>query len=325
MAEHEHQPNLAKEFVKPAFDLSETFIQRWDIQARQLENGRYVCIHKPLKTQHLMSHLQGDITLGTYVLDRDSKCRFVVFDADDDESFINLVESSRQFQSDNMKPYLETSRRGGHLWLFFSQPIAGVNARQFGSGVILAHEISNVELFPKQDQLAKGPGSLVRLPFGFHKLTKRRYPFISREGKRIAPSVREQINILADSETVPVDAFEKYCSLVDESPLKSSFTPSEDIPQMLSDQIKQNVSVFEFVSQYVDLKPTNWGGIGLCPFHDDHNPSFSVNDAENYWCCFAGCGGGSVIDFWMKWRGCGFVSTIRELASIILGSNYTVF
>jgi hypothetical protein len=59
----------------------------------------------------------------------------------------------------------------------------------------------------------------------------------------------------------------------------------------------------EFVSQYVDLKPTARGAIGLCPFHDDHHPSFGVNDEGNYWHCFAGCGGGSVIDFWMKWQG----------------------
>jgi DNA primase len=35
----------------------------------------------------------------------------------------------------------------------------------------------------------------------------------------------------------------------------------------------------------------------LCQFHYDHNPSFGVNDAEYCWHCFAGCGGGSVIDF----------------------------
>jgi DNA primase len=87
---------------------------------------------------------------------------------------------------------------------------------------------------------------------------------------------------------------------------------------MVSEKIKASVTVLEFVSQYIDLKPTPGGAIGLCPFHDDHHPSFGVNEAGNYWNCFAGCGGGSVIDFWIKWRGCDFTMAIRELAEMLL-------
>jgi DNA primase len=78
------------------------------------------------------------------------------------------------------------------------------------------------------------------------------------------------------------------------------------------------VTVLGFVSQYVDLKPTGSGAIGLCPFHDDHRPSFGVNDESNYWHCFAGCGGGSVIDFWMRWRECDFTTAVKELAEMVL-------
>ncbi len=49
--------------------------------------------------------------------------------------------------------------------------------------------------------------------------------------------------------------------------------------------------------------PTGNGDIGLCRFDDDHNPSFRVNDKSNYWNCWTGCSGGSVVDFWIKWRG----------------------
>ena len=72
------------------------------------------------------------------------------------------------------------------------------------------------------------------------------------------------------------------------------------------------------VSQYVDLKPTASGAVGLCPFHDDHHPSFGVNDEGNYWNCWAGCGGGSVIDWWMKWRRCDFTTAVKELAEMVL-------
>ena len=58
--------------------LGKRFVQRWDLQSRHLEDGRYVCIHKPLHTGHLMAHLKGEITLGIYVLDENSKARFCI-------------------------------------------------------------------------------------------------------------------------------------------------------------------------------------------------------------------------------------------------------
>ena len=55
-----------------ATSLGATFIQRWDIYARQREDGSYVCVYQPLQDYHLQAHLQGELTLGAYVLDRES-------------------------------------------------------------------------------------------------------------------------------------------------------------------------------------------------------------------------------------------------------------
>jgi hypothetical protein len=92
----------------------------------------------------------------------------------------------------------------------------------------------------------------------------------------------------------------------------------EELASTLSERIKAKLTVLEFVSQYVDLKPTASGDIGLCPFHDDHHPSFGVNEEGNYCHCFAGCSGGAVIDSWMKWRKCDFTTAVRELAGMVL-------
>ena len=59
-------------------------------------------------------------------------------------------------------------------------------------------------------------------------------------------------------------------------------------------------------------------GAGLCPFHEDQHMSFSVNAERNYWHCFSGCGGGSIIDFWMKWQDCDFKTAVKELAVMLL-------
>ena len=86
----------------------------------------------------------------------------------------------------------------------------------------------------------------------------------------------------------------------------------------MSTEIKEAVSVREFILRYVELSPK---GLGQCPFHDDNVASFNVNDEHNFWHCFA-CGtGGSVIDFWMQMQDCDFVTAVHELREMVLVEN----
>ncbi|MGD8967986.1 MAG: CHC2 zinc finger domain-containing protein [Anaerolineae bacterium] len=87
--------------------------------------------------------------------------------------------------------------------------------------------------------------------------------------------------------------------------------PPEAQTDKLSERTKAGATVPEFVSQYDDLRPTVSGAIGLCRFHFDHHPSLGVNEEENYWHFITGCGGESVIDFWMKWKGCEFAAAVN--------------
>jgi hypothetical protein len=206
----------------------------------------------------------------------------------------------------------------GSIRLFLAQAIAGRNARSFGQGLLAAHRIEGVESFPKQDELADGPGSLIRMPFGVHRLTSRCYGFYTADGVPLAGSIRGQIYAFGTPQTVPEAAFEAYRSFVLPQPAAAVTEPPGELAGTVSERIKASMTVLEFVSQYVDLKPTASGAVGLCPFHDDHHPSFGVNTEGNYWHCFAGCGGGSVIDFWMKWRKCDFATAVRELAEMVL-------
>jgi hypothetical protein len=305
------------ELSRPALVLAQRFVQRWDLHARQLDDGSYVCVHEPLNVGHLLDHLRGEITLGAYLLDQENQARFLVLDADDAQAWERLGHLARALAEENVPAYLENSRRGGHLWLFLAQAVDGREVRAFGRGLLAAHRIEGVELYPKQDQL-DGPGSLIRMPFGVHRLTGRRYGFYTVDGSPLAPSIREQIYALKTPETVPEAAFEAYRSFVPPQPAAVVAEPPEELTGTLSERIKASVTVLEFVSRYVDLKPTASGAVGLCPFHDDHHPSFGVNVEGNYWHCFAGCGGGSVIDFYMKWRKCDFTTAVKELAEMVL-------
>ena len=299
--------------------LARVFIQRWDCYPQQLSDGRYVCMKKPLTTSLLIDHLAGKLTLGTYLLNRRSEAKFIVLDADDDAHFSLLSQATAKLAGEGAPGYLEKSRRGGHLWLFFAHTISGRDARAFGKGIIQTYELGRVELYPKQDKLTSGPGSLIRLPFGVHQKSGKRYGFMTPDSEPLSTTIHEQIKSLSRPRVVSEAAFEAYQSVSSRSIEPKALKVSVSNAETVSMRIKESVSVLEFVSQYIDLDER---GMGHCPFHDDEHPSFGVNDKRNYWHCFAGCGGGSVIDFWAKWRErqgeeAGFVSTISELVDML--------
>ena len=291
--------------------LSTRFIQRRDLYARQLDDGRYFCVRKPLEETHLIAHLNGKLTLGTYVLDQDSQARFAVIDADDDLQLARLANISMSLARRGTPSYLEASRRGGHLWLFFAQSIPGEVARAFGQSILKSHDLIGIELFPKQDKLGDGPGSLIRLPFGIHRKNGQRYGFVTPRGEPIATTFAEQLHILSNPRTVGETALDDFMRQRKASMQNPALGKNEMVRDTLSEQIKRSMTVLDFVGQYVELSPA---GRGRCPFHDDQHFSFSVNADKNYWHCFAGCGGGSIIDFWMKWQGVDFRQAVKELA-----------
>jgi len=54
--------------------------------------------------------------------------------------------------------------------------------------------------------------------------------------------------------------------------------------------------------------------MGNCPFHEERTPSFAIYPETNSWNCFAGCGGGDVITFYMKLNKCNFETALEALS-----------
>ena len=80
------------------------------------------------------------------------------------------------------------------------------------------------------------------------------------------------------------------------------------------DEIRQSNDIVDVISQYMNLKRSGRNYFGLCPFHNEKSPSFSVSPDKQIFHCF-GCGvGGNVITFIMKIEGCGFVEAVQILA-----------
>ena len=65
------------------------------------------------------------------------------------------------------------------------------------------------------------------------------------------------------------------------------------------EKVKRNVDIVDFISRYTDeIKRTHGDKyITKCPLHDDNSPSMSIDREKGLWNCFAGCGGGDIIEF----------------------------
>lgn len=86
------------------------------------------------------------------------------------------------------------------------------------------------------------------------------------------------------------------------------------IPPHIIDEVRFATDIVSVVSDYVTLKKSGRNYFGLCPFHSEKSPSFSVNADKQIFHCF-GCGaGGSAFAFVQKIEGIGFPEAVRSLA-----------
>ena len=86
------------------------------------------------------------------------------------------------------------------------------------------------------------------------------------------------------------------------------------IPQTFIQELIARADVVEIVGRYVQLKKGGANYMGLCPFHGEKSPSFSVSPAKQFYHCF-GCGkNGNAISFLMEHAGMTFIEAVKDLA-----------
>ena len=91
-------------------------------------------------------------------------------------------------------------------------------------------------------------------------------------------------------------------------------TARSGIPPATLQQIRDSVDIVDVVSRYIALSKTGQNLRGLCPFHQEKTPSFTVTPARQMFYCF-GCGaGGDIFTFLMRREGLGFLEAVEDLA-----------
>ena len=87
------------------------------------------------------------------------------------------------------------------------------------------------------------------------------------------------------------------------------------IPESFKQNLLNRIDIVDVISRYVQLKKGGANYLGLCPFHNEKTPSFSVSPAKQFYHCF-GCGvHGNAIGFLMAYSALGYVDAVKELAA----------
>jgi hypothetical protein len=143
---------------------------------------------RQLSVQTIREHLSGRLTIGIYALNpKTQRSKWVAIDADYDNALEDLLKLQWELLQDGIEAALEKSRRGGHLWIFASQPLLAEQCRVYIYNLALRLKVpvkgggrlvDGIEVFPRQDRL--GPdefGNAIRGPLGVHRVTGKRYWF----------------------------------------------------------------------------------------------------------------------------------------------------
>ena len=86
------------------------------------------------------------------------------------------------------------------------------------------------------------------------------------------------------------------------------------IPQDIIERVRDSADIVDVVSQYVDLKQRGPNFFGLCPFHNEKTPSFSVAPAKQIYYCFGCNSGGNAFSFLMDYQQISFPDAVKVLA-----------
>ena len=86
------------------------------------------------------------------------------------------------------------------------------------------------------------------------------------------------------------------------------------IPENKIEEIRATANAVDIISEYVQLRKRGKNYVGLCPFHNEKTPSFTVSDEKQIFHCFGCHTGGNVFKFLMEYKKISFVEAVQEIA-----------
>lgn len=311
---------VADRFVQA---LVNTCIGRFDRYLVQRSDGKYAPVFDHLTYDVLRDHLGGFCTLASYVITEKNLCRFAVFDSDDRggvDGFLQLWDLQQTLATFQVPSYLEQSRRGAHLWVFFQELMSPALVRR----ALLPFCPPDVEFFPAQDCASfEHPGYAVRVPLGVHRKSGQTYPFVEYwQGSFVScvsSDVRETLLWLSSVARASLETIFSLAQFHTERVVPPEVVQERSRSPVRTVRGARWASIADWraeqdpialIGRYVELDSR---GMGRCPFSWHHSdgvdthPSFWVYRPRVpggcCWYCHAWKQGGSVFDFLLFWYG----------------------
>jgi hypothetical protein len=262
----------------------------------------------------LLAHLQGKETLALASCDELGQCRWVCVDADAPDGLHHLRLVQQTLDTYGLPSLLEQSRRGGHLWVFFTLPQPVSLATSVVQGrldpLYTTGQVPQVlEVYPDSTEL----GHAVRMPLGIHRRTGQRYPFLNRDGNPIdledlpaamafvlaQPAINpEQLRTFAGQRAISGEAVRTPSLALSQCSVSAPSSTTSAVIRWVDAQVNP-LDLLEELAPATDMRLAGHGSLGWCPFHDDQvpdaagdpgTPSFYVVHNQRYgwsWRCLS--------------------------------------
>ncbi|WP_417630478.1 DNA primase [Enterococcus faecalis] len=91
---------------------------------------------------------------------------------------------------------------------------------------------------------------------------------------------------------------------------------AQRIPQEVIEEVRHRTNIVDIIGQYVQLKKSGKNYMGLCPFHEERSPSFSVAEDKQIFHCFGRGKGGTVFNFLQEIEGISFPESVKRVADL---------
>lgn len=204
--------------------LSNIYLKKFDIEMKQdvygkekLESHKKRCVEQvsePLTEDVIRKHLQGKITVSTFIQRSNATAKYLVIDVDiskrvlcqgiEEENIRKYLPQAAETVKDifkllnkmGLKVYLEDSGfRGHHIWLFFTEwiPVRYIImlSEIIENNRTIKNESISVEYFPNKSKLRGGSlGQKIKLPLGFHVHTIKRSIFMDSDFHKVKADKR---------------------------------------------------------------------------------------------------------------------------------------
>jgi hypothetical protein len=276
-------------------------VNRSQPYALQQADGTYRWVYEACTPQLLGAHLAGEITLALSCTGEAGQCRWLCLDADQADALPQMVALAGALAERGLPGLVESSRRGGHLWLLLDGPVLAAAVRRVALDTLDAlrrggSALPALEVYPDAAAAVAGTlGHAVRLPLGIHRLTGRRYPLFDAGGHPCAfTSTEAALRFVLDWPRIAaVEIIRRTHELSPPraaTPLEPTtvLTTESDASHTLStprSQIGTRSPVIRWVDAEISplelladlapesaMRPVGRGYLGWCPFHDDQAP-----------------------------------------------------